>query len=182
LIIEIIELLHGENSILYLVILDRILVQSKNIALNYISQVLNCQIVTFSLSNTTIIEDLFLKVVSDRQDCKIQFTLLKSHLFQEINSETASLNTIILLEILNQISPSVTDFLIPLFYTTKRQILLTNGNVINKASYNLMDFYDSKLFSSSSSHLTDSIITNSLYYFIPPSNQVKYSKIADFIF
>jgi hypothetical protein len=85
-------------------------------------------------------------------------------------------NIINRLEIVNQVSSAAIYSLASLFNITKK-ILLSNGDILDKASYNLISFYDSSLFSSLGSIIRESIVINSLYYSVLFPIETEYSKI-----
>jgi midasin (ATPase involved in ribosome maturation) len=105
----------------------------KNTAINYLAKYLGFDLIEFSLSNSTTLEDLFCKEIPIQEGDKIKFS--RSKLLDTINK--AQKNNIIYLKNIEQASANILEALIPVFDQTRKQILISTGT-INKGIYNLI--------------------------------------------
>lgn len=94
---------------------------------------LGFDLIEFSLSNSTTLEDLFCKEIPIQEGDKIKFS--RSKLLDTINK--AQKNNIIYLKNIEQASANILEALIPVFDQTRKQILISTGT-INKGIYNLI--------------------------------------------
>ena len=118
----------------------------KKTAINYISKTLGKNVIYFSISNSTTVEDLFCKTKPEQNESSIEFKTSRSKLLDAIDSskyKDESLNNcIIIIDNLQQSSSNVLEALIPVFDETKKTIFLPNGDTINKGNYNLIAIFD----------------------------------------
>ena len=101
---------------------------------------LGFDLIEFSLSNSTTLEDLFCKEIPIQEGDKIKFLTIRSKLLDTINK--AQKNNIIYLKNIEQASANILEALIPVFDQTHNQILISTGT-INKGIYYLIVTFDS---------------------------------------
>ena len=97
---------------------------------------LGFDLIEFSLSNSTTLEDLFCKEIPIQEGDKIKFLTIRSKLLDAIENKDQK-DVIIYLKNIEQASANILEALIPVFDQTRKQILISTGT-INKGIYNLI--------------------------------------------
>ena len=95
----------------------------KNTAINYLAKYLGFDLIEFSLSNSTTLEDLFCKEIPIQEGDKIKFLTIRSKLLDAIENKDQK-NVIIYLKNIEQASANILEALIPVFDQTRKQILI----------------------------------------------------------
>ena len=112
----------------------------KNTAINYLAKYLGFDLIEFSLSNSTTLEDLFCKEIPIQESEKIKFLTIRSKLLEIIENKDQK-DVIIYLKNIEQASANILEALIPVFDQTRKQILISTGT-INKGIYYLIVTFD----------------------------------------
>ena len=102
---------------------------------------LGFDLIEFSLSNSTTLEDLFCKEIPIQEGDKIKFLTIRSKLLDAIENKDQK-DVIIYLKNIEQASANILEALIPVFDQTHNQILISTGT-INKGIYYLIVTFDS---------------------------------------
>jgi hypothetical protein len=169
--VEMIDIIHTCLSIHHPIIIEGISGKGKHIAIKLLANALEYDLISISISSATTIEEIFCKIMPERRNGNLGFILFKSRLLQEIDSETATLNKIIIIEDLHQASPAVLDSLAPLFDPSKNSLFLRNEDIIKKVPINLIGFYDSTHCVSLGIGLPNSIKHSTIFFTAPSYSQ-----------
>lgn len=151
----------------------------KNTAINYLAKFLGFDLIEFSLSNSTTLEDLFCKEIPIQEGDKIKFLTIRSKLLEAIENKEQK-NVIIYLKNIEQASPNILEALIPVFDKSRKQILISTGT-IDKGIYNLIVTFDPSS-KGASYDMLEAIKLNSILCNVPDYSKEEYNIIADIMF
>ena len=152
----------------------------KNTAINYIAKYLGFELIEFSLSNSTTLEDLFSKEIPIQEGDKIKFLTIRSKLLDAIENKEQK-NVIIYLKNIEQASANILEALIPVFDKSRKQILISTGT-IDKGIYNLIATFDQSSKGASFDMLPEAIKLNSILCNVPDYSKKEFELIADMMF
>ena len=118
----------------------------KKTAINYICDILNINVIYFSLSNSTTIENLFTKTTPTKnEENEFEIIEIKSKIYEIIenkNDENNNNNNLIVFENLELASKNVLDIIAQIIDYRIKEILLPNGDSIIKGKFNIICTYD----------------------------------------
>ena len=160
----------------------------KRTAINYICNTLGKNVIYFSISNSTTVEDLFCKTIPIQHEYTIEFQISRSKFLDAIDSskydDESLKDCVIILDNLQQASNNVLESLIPVFDETKKNIFLPNGDIVNKGKYNLIAIFDPTCKGNNIKNaLPNSLKSSSLLYKCENYMNEKYlEEISDVIF
>ena len=137
----------------------------KNTAINYIAKYFGFNLIEFSLSNSTTLEDLFCKQIPSQEGDKIKFLTIRSKLLEAIENKEQK-DIIIYLKNIEQASANILEALIPVFDKSRKQILISTGT-IDKGIYNLIVTFDPSSKGESYDMLPEAIKLNSILCYVP---------------
>ena len=138
------------------------------------------ELIKFSLSNSTTLEDLFCKEIPIQEGDKIKFLTIRSKLLDAIENKEQK-HVIIYLKNIEQASANILEALIPVFDKSRKQILISTGT-IDKGIYNLTITFESSPKGASFDMLPETIKINSILYNIPNCSEKEYDIIGDVMF
>ena len=160
----------------------------KKTAINYISKTLGKNVIYFSISNSTTVEDLFCKTIPIQTEYGIEFHIARSKLLDVIDSskynDKSLNNSVIIIDNLQQASNNVLESLIPVFDEKKKTIFLPNGDTVNKGKYYIIAIFDPTYKGNNiKNSLPNSLKNSSLLYKCENYMNEKYlTEISDSIF
>ena len=152
----------------------------KNTAINYIAKYLGFNLIEFSLSNSTTLEDLFCKEIPIQEGDKIKFLTIRSKLLEAIENKEQK-NVIIYLKNIEQASANILEALILVFDKSRKQILISTGTV-DKGIYNLIVTFAPISKGESYDMLPEAIKLNSILCKCSILFKKEYELIADIMF
>ena len=152
----------------------------KNTAINYLTNYLGFDLIEFSLSNSTTLEDLFSKEIPIQEGDKIKFLTIRSKLLDAIENKDNK-DVVIYLKNIEQASANILEALIPVFDQSRKQILISTGT-INKGIYNLIATFDPSSKGASFDMLPETIKLSSILCNVPDYSKEEYEVIADKMF
>ena len=182
--IDMIDVIHTALAIHYPVILEGPTGIGKHVAINHVADMLRYKIVKIGITSATTVDDFFGKIKkSINKDNETEFVFVPSQILQIINSNSdnkAMINsdkTVIVLEGINNASPSLLDWISPLFDVSRKTLFLPNGETITKSIFNIIALNET-----TNNSLPNSFHVNCIYHSIPQYTCDQINKIALKIF
>ena len=138
--------------------------RGKKTAIDYVSKILGYEMISFSISNSTTIDNLFCKINPVQKGKELVFEVIESTLLKTIKGNSTR-KLIIVLENLEQASQNILDALIPLFDPSREDILLPTGVSVKKSIFNLIATFDPSTKGNSMTNILPLSIQNSSILF-----------------
>ena len=173
--LEMLNIIHTGLCTKTPIILEGLPEQGKSTIIKYISDYLNFEIININISKETKVEDLLCQIsIEKEENGSIKIKNNETKLLKSLKSHEKNPKSIIVFQNINNASPAVLETLTSISGPINTNILLPNGDTIQKGEVYIILIFN-KQNGLSREKLPSSLIHNSLYYVVesPDNNDIK---------
>ena len=172
---EMLDTLHTGLCTKTPVILEGSSEQGKSTAIKYLADYLNLEIINVNISKETKVEDLLCQIsIEKEENGSIKIKNNETKLLKALKSHEQIPKSIIVFQNINNASPAVLETLTSIFGPVNTNILLPNGDIVQKGEAYIFAIFNRQS-GASREKLPSNLIHNSLYYIVenPDDNDIR---------